>query len=1243
MGRGGNGRGRGGGGRGAARGGKGTFRPFSGLGQVLGEASSDDGQLSYYSRGFSGASRPGRGGSLSAKNHNAVPFDYSRLAHPSASSPSTLSSALGGEASTSAVTKIPIVPTAPRAPGQSPFAKGRYVREPEYPAYQTSRGNAMDGGSRPPEAQGDAKYLAAIPGRSSGGFGKARRAPRFGDPADRNPHLMPVAFVQASGEWKDGKWTGKDVSEDATDGVESAAVEGSQTRFDSINARPSGAGLGFASANQRSHVQTTLQDWTSQEEESSARDEDNDGVGQMAALLEAFPGSEELEGPGHLEFEQPRMEFLPDVQPSRTSSASLCRQADTKDESSASNFEVPATIASTESEKVVPPLPSNNLLFEHMQDVLTPENPNLSPHTGQVRADLPPRPATPSSEDDDEEMILVGGGAADTTRLTAQSDSEEDRQLDAIIAAASGAGVGETDRTSSVASTPPPEGFTLDFAGTSTGSAQSAPAPPMQTSSFVLGDEQDWEAELRKHGVVGRPASDNDSSPRLDPRVDFSQVMAESSDDDFVPLPGTIHNAKNKHAGEGRKARIAAKKARRKARKSGTLIAGDEDGRVDGVSASMRMQQKREPRMGDSDVEWGSDGPPDLSKTSRERRKSEKSRGDVSCSSAYGGGDETTSEVDIHRLSLNPARPHQPHQDLPRTRAEEERMLREALAISAAQPDGQGFSSASGGVEFSSISVRAPLNSRRGLKKRQTEQEALLADYMENALRRQPDSDDDVDEGVGHGEATTASDMDALLRFMRGMDGQQGGRQMTLGDIEDEQKMNEEDEWMTESGDDSEESDADEVGDDGKHTAARYKQQDGDIEFALDASERREIGESDATEDDTSSSDSDEDDKEEDDDDSASDQEDEDDAASDEEDGRTFDRNFSWAAEDEAFINNIERFARANDEVLRGSDRKARNKLFKAIEMGDFGDLERASAGDLADLLDEEDALASTRPAKRAGKGKGKQRWAEDALWADKLQKQWEKDRATKAANKRKRAEERRAAAQNPYPATHTKKGTKKMAKKAARAARRQAGGARTDDEAVDEWDPEESRGGGGIVGGPGQATNLRELDAQILAFLDDDGHNTMALAPMEKRSRAQVHMLADAYSIKSKSRGSGRHRFITLIKTKHSGVHVDTRKIAKIISGRGEASFGVTVKSGKKGKGSGTGKGGGQAGSFVATNKDGAEVGWGADKIGADNIGHRLLSMMGWSEGMGVGASGAGMADPVNATIKTSKGGLGF
>jgi splicing factor 4 len=52
------------------------------------------------------------------------------------------------------------------------------------------------------------------------------------------------------------------------------------------------------------------------------------------------------------------------------------------------------------------------------------------------------------------------------------------------------------------------------------------------------------------------------------------------------------------------------------------------------------------------------------------------------------------------------------------------------------------------------------------------------------------------------------------------------------------------------------------------------------------------------------------------------------------------------------------------------------------------------------------------------------------------------------------------------------------------------------------------------------------------------------------------------------------------------------------------------------------------------------------AQKIQADNIGHKMLQAMGWKEGQGLGANKSGIAAPISAASgpkqPTDKGGLG-
>jgi hypothetical protein len=76
--------------------------------------------------------------------------------------------------------------------------------------------------------------------------------------------------------------------------------------------------------------------------------------------------------------------------------------------------------------------------------------------------------------------------------------------------------------------------------------------------------------------------------------------------------------------------------------------------------------------------------------------------------------------------------------------------------------------------------------------------------------------------------------------------------------------------------------------------------------------------------------------------------------------------------------------------------------------------------------------------------------------------------------------------------------------------------------------------------------------------------------------------------------------------------------------------------KSGGKGKFAAGGSGGGGSGKKGPSDrggstraKEGDLVGHGADRIGQDNVGHRLLSMMGWAEGGRIGRTEGGLDQP--------------
>ncbi|KAK8865942.1 hypothetical protein IAR55_001091 [Kwoniella newhampshirensis] len=343
---------------------------------------------------------------------------------------------------------------------------------------------------------------------------------------------------------------------------------------------------------------------------------------------------------------------------------------------------------------------------------------------------------------------------------------------------------------------------------------------------------------------------------------------------------------------------------------------------------------------------------------------------------------------------------------------------------------------------------------------------------------------------------------------------------------------------------------------------------------------------------------------------------DEDDEDTDEEEGEAFSGSNQWRDDTQWFIEVMED-ALDNDVDMR--DRKSRNKIFRQIEDGDFGD------------------DWGLEPAIKSKRNKH---------IAPQLQAQWEKDRKAKAEKKQQRELERLIAEIEPY-ALRKGKGKGKGKNKAHQASvahlipASASEVARMFDISSDEDEDglmrPPFRKGGRMPSG----VSLDYVDQKIQIFLDDKGKQTLSLPPMDKEGRKKVHLLAECYGLKSKSRGSGKTRFTVLIKLQRSGTLIDKVRRERLLTAAPQSGgqFYKTLFA-RGGGGGGKGKGRAPPGPSVR-HKDGDLVGEGAEKIGMENIGHKLLSKMGWAEGDRIGRTG-GLDAPIVAIVKNTKMGLG-
>ncbi|KAL1925578.1 uncharacterized protein VTP21DRAFT_461 [Calcarisporiella thermophila] len=183
-------------------------------------------------------------------------------------------------------------------------------------------------------------------------------------------------------------------------------------------------------------------------------------------------------------------------------------------------------------------------------------------------------------------------------------------------------------------------------------------------------------------------------------------------------------------------------------------------------------------------------------------------------------------------------------------------------------------------------------------------------------------------------------------------------------------------------------------------------------------------------------------------------------------------------------------------------------------------------------------------------------------------------------------------------------------------------------------------------------------MNKRIRKFiLEDHFLQELPTEPMDKLDRRIVKLLARKYGLKSKKAGKG-NAILLLVKTQRTSIPSDPRQIDRyvkevrrlkkalgdevLIETLREAQASTPVKSKrpkslkskfKELKSPKTPK--------TPKPRQSRKVGEEAGPIAEHNVGHRLLSKMGWSPGQTLGITG-GITDPVEAVIKNDRRGLG-
>ncbi|KAF9920855.1 hypothetical protein BGZ65_010873, partial [Modicella reniformis] len=195
------------------------------------------------------------------------------------------------------------------------------------------------------------------------------------------------------------------------------------------------------------------------------------------------------------------------------------------------------------------------------------------------------------------------------------------------------------------------------------------------------------------------------------------------------------------------------------------------------------------------------------------------------------------------------------------------------------------------------------------------------------------------------------------------------------------------------------------------------------------------------------------------------------------------------------------------------------------------------------------------------------------------------------------------------------------------------------------------------ILGTPGPATmkTLLVVERMIQDFLSS-GKPTVMLPFIQLNLRRCLSELAKHYHVRAKTVGSGIR---ALVRTHNSGSPVGPfnmrelllkvnminkcRKAAKAAAKqRHRWSYHLQLRGydrEERDQDSSRRERRGPLGSVVA---DGTVIGSSASAISVDNVGHRMLSKMGWSPGVGLGASEGGITEPIESVMKRSRRGVG-
>lgn len=172
---------------------------------------------------------------------------------------------------------------------------------------------------------------------------------------------------------------------------------------------------------------------------------------------------------------------------------------------------------------------------------------------------------------------------------------------------------------------------------------------------------------------------------------------------------------------------------------------------------------------------------------------------------------------------------------------------------------------------------------------------------------------------------------------------------------------------------------------------------------------------------------------------------------------------------------------------------------------------------------------------------------------------------------------------------------------------------------------------------------HIKEIKQEFELFLHDANRETLSFPPLDGHGNKTLNKLANNYNMKCiKCGGNGLSMYIKVAKTKKTFRYVPDYQLIGYILKQRPVFRRADVKPRTKEEIADTDESSRRGPKSNAYVKEGDVVGALAPEIAHNNIGRKMLEMLGWSRGEGLGAMGnKGISTPVLATVKKSKTGL--